>query len=385
MLAAFAAGWVDAVVGGGGLIQLPALLIALPDSTPPASILGTNKVSLGVGDRDQLDHLRDQDQTRLADHRCRWSSASAVGSALGAQLARFLPREYFTPIVLVALIGVGIYTWRRPELGLVTERKHDGRTHYVLTAAIGLGVGAYDGILGPGTGSFFVILLVGVLGYGFLEASAKAKIANLVTNLAAIAVFAAQRRDPVAARADDGRGQPGRRLPRCPDRDQQGQRFVRRVFLVVRRRAADRAAGVRRRRPAAQLTTPAVLRPRSQADQAGFQPGQAGSGAAPLAGHSRGSTDLVQGLGPLGRGGGRGQPQSAERQQGRLHLPDQLGGGGGVARVGAGHVGRLGDRHLRLAVDQPGGQPVAQDPVPPQLSGAGVASRHRSSGPRASW
>ena len=116
--------------------------------------------------------------------------SAAVGSALGAQLAKLLPREYFTPIVLVALIGVGIYTWRRPELGLISERKHDGRKHYGLTALIGLGVGAYDGILGPGTGSFFVILLVGVLGYGFLEASAKAKIANLFTNLAAIVVFA---------------------------------------------------------------------------------------------------------------------------------------------------------------------------------------------------
>src|SRR6476661_7772661 len=84
VLVAFAAGWVDAVVGGGGLLQLPALLIALPDSTPTASI----------------------------------------GSALGAQIARFLPREVFTPIVLVALVVVGIYTWRRPELGLITERKH---------------------------------------------------------------------------------------------------------------------------------------------------------------------------------------------------------------------------------------------------------------------
>ena len=116
---------------------------------------------------------------------------SSVGSALGAQVAQFLPRELFTPIVLVALVVVGIYTWRRPQLGLVTERKHAGRRHYLTTLAIGLAVGAYDGFLGPGTGSFFVILLVGLLGWGFLEASAQAKIANLVTNLSAIAVFAA--------------------------------------------------------------------------------------------------------------------------------------------------------------------------------------------------
>ena len=189
VLAAFAAGWVDAVVGGGGLIQLPALLIGLPDTTPPAAVLGTNKISSVWG-------TATSSITYAVKIRPDWRTivplvlASAAGSALGAQLAHFLPKEYFTPIVLIALIVVGIYTWRRPELGLISQRKHDGRAHYGRTAAIGLGVGAYDGFLGPGTGSFFVILLVGVLGYGFLEASAKAKIANLVTNLSAITVFA---------------------------------------------------------------------------------------------------------------------------------------------------------------------------------------------------
>jgi uncharacterized membrane protein YfcA len=91
--------------------------------------------------------------------------------------------------VLVVLIGVGIYIWRRPQLGMVSMRKHAGRKHYAWTVVIGLMVGAYDGFLGPGTGSFFVILLVAVLGYGFLDASATAKIANLVTNLSAIVVF----------------------------------------------------------------------------------------------------------------------------------------------------------------------------------------------------
>ncbi len=189
IVAAFVAGWVDAVVGGGGLIQLPALLIGLPSSTPPASILGTNKLSSVWG-------TATSSLTYAIKIRPDWRTiiplviGAASGSAVGAQLARFLPKQYFTPIVLVALIAVGYYTWRRPQLGLVSSRKHDGRAHYGRTAVIGLSVGAYDGFLGPGTGSFFVILLVGVLGYGFLEASAKAKIANLVTNLSAIAVFA---------------------------------------------------------------------------------------------------------------------------------------------------------------------------------------------------
>lgn len=190
VLVAFAAGWVDAVVGGGGLIQLPALLIGLPDDTPPASILGTNKVSSvwGTATSSVLYAIKIKPDWRSV---LPLVVGSSVGSALGAQIARFLPREVFTPIVLIALVVVGIYTWRRPELGLLTQRKHTGRRHYLLTLAIGLGVGAYDGILGPGTGSFFVILLVGLLGWGFLDASAQAKIANLVTNLSAIAVFAA--------------------------------------------------------------------------------------------------------------------------------------------------------------------------------------------------
>jgi uncharacterized membrane protein YfcA len=189
VLAAFAAGWVDAVVGGGGLVQLPALLIGLPADTPPAAVLGTNKVSSVFG-------TATSSVTYARKIRPDWRTLlplvlmAAAGSAGGAQLAKYLPKEYFTPIVLVALVGVGLYTWRRPQLGLTSERKHDGSAHYGRTGLIGLGVGAYDGFLGPGTGSFFVILLVGVLGYGFLEASAKAKIANLATNASAITVFA---------------------------------------------------------------------------------------------------------------------------------------------------------------------------------------------------
>ena len=232
LLAAFVAGWVDAVVGGGGLIQLPALLIALPDSTPPADILGTNKVSSVWG-------TATSSLTYAIRVRPDWRTviplvvASAVGAAVGAQLARFLPREWFTPIVLVALIGVGVYTWLRPELGLVSARKHDGGAHYGRTAAIGLGVGAYDGFLGPGTGSFFVILLVVVLGYGFLEASAKAKIANLVTNLSAIAVFAASGSilwvlGLVMGAANLVGGLLGARTAIS-----RGNAFIRRVFLVV--------------------------------------------------------------------------------------------------------------------------------------------------------
>ena len=134
VLAAFVAGWVDAVVGGGGLIQLPALLIGLPPGTPPAAILGTNKVSSVWG-------TATSSVTYAVRVRPDWRTVlplvigAGLGSAAGAQLAKLLPKDLFTPIVLVALIGVGIYTWRRPELGLVSARKHLGGAHYGRTAA----------------------------------------------------------------------------------------------------------------------------------------------------------------------------------------------------------------------------------------------------------
>ncbi|SDS17890.1 hypothetical protein SAMN04488543_1225 [Friedmanniella luteola] len=232
VLAAFAAGWVDAVVGGGGLIQLPALLIGLPADAPPASVLGTNKVSSVFG-------TATSSITYARKIRPDWRTilplvvAAGLGSAGGAQLAKFLPKEYFTPVVLVALVVVGLYTWRRPQLGLVSERKHDGRAHYGRTALIGLGVGAYDGFLGPGTGSFFVILLVGVLGYGFLEASAKAKIANLVTNLSAIAVFAAHGSVLWALGLAMGAANLVGGFLGARTALRQGNGFVRKVFLAV--------------------------------------------------------------------------------------------------------------------------------------------------------
>ncbi len=115
VLAALAAGWVDAVVGGGGLIQLPALLIGLPPGTPPPAVLGTNKLSSIWG-------TATSSVTYAVRVRPDWRTvlplvvSAAAGSALGAQLAKLLPKEAFTPIVLVALVGVGVYTWRRPEL-----------------------------------------------------------------------------------------------------------------------------------------------------------------------------------------------------------------------------------------------------------------------------
>jgi uncharacterized membrane protein YfcA len=115
-----------------------------------------------------------------------------LGSALGAVAASHIPRSAFDPIVLVALVVVGAYVVLKPDLGEVTELRFAGRHHTAAAVGVGVVVGFYDGALGPGTGSFFVFSLVGLLGYSFLEASAKARIANWATNLAALVVFVPQ-------------------------------------------------------------------------------------------------------------------------------------------------------------------------------------------------
>ena len=229
---AFAAGWVDAVVGGGGLIQLPALLIVLPDATPPATILGTNKVSSVWG-------TATSSITYAVKIRPDWRTivplVVGIRGRLGAgRAARPVPAQ---GVLHPDRAG---RPDRRRHLHLAptraragVARKHDGRAHYGRTAAIGLGVGAYDGFLGPGTGSFFVFLLVGVLGYGFLEASAKAKIANLVTNLAAIAVFAASGSILWALGLTMGAANLLGGLLGARTAISRGNAFIRRVFLLV--------------------------------------------------------------------------------------------------------------------------------------------------------
>ena len=188
VLAAFVAGWVDSVVGGGGLIQLPALVIGLPAETSTPEVLGTNKLSSVAGTLVATATYLRRIRVPLAVVVPLVISAFA-GSAAGSSVARFLPKEWLTPIVLVAIIAVGTYTFVRPEMGRNHEARHSGRALTWRVSAIGLVVGFYDGVLGPGTGSFFVIGIVAVLGFGFLQGTVAAKIANLTTNLASILVF----------------------------------------------------------------------------------------------------------------------------------------------------------------------------------------------------
>ncbi|HEV7195137.1 MAG TPA: TSUP family transporter, partial [Pedococcus sp.] len=186
-LAAFGAGWIDAVVGGGGLVQLPALLLAFPGASP-AQLLGTNKLSSIFGTTTSAvtywRRVRPDLRTALP-----MAGVAYLGAIGGALLGLHLPKSAFNPVILAMLVVVGAYTVAKPALGEETALRFAGHRHTVVAMLTGFVIGVYDGALGPGTGSFLVFALVGLMGYAFLEASAKAKIANFATNLGALTVF----------------------------------------------------------------------------------------------------------------------------------------------------------------------------------------------------
>jgi uncharacterized membrane protein YfcA len=187
VLAAFAAGWIDAVVGGGGLIQLPVLLLVPGMATVQA--LATNKLSSAMGTATSSATYYRRVRPGLATA-LPTAAVAALGSAAGALSAASVPDGVLEPVILVALVAVAAYTVLRPAVGGVTELRFSGHRHTVIAALTGAVIGFYDGIAGPGTGAFLVFALVGLLGFAFLEASATAKIINLATNVGALVVFA---------------------------------------------------------------------------------------------------------------------------------------------------------------------------------------------------
>ena len=186
-LAAGMAGFVDAIAGGGGLIQLPALLIGLSNKPIPM-ILGTNKVPAIFGTSFSaaayLKRVKPDLHLTLS-----MAIPAFIGSASGARLASEFPKSVFRPIIVVLLLLVAIYTWKRPQLGMEENLKFTPRVRRFVVGGFGFLIGFYDGIFGPGTGSFLLFILVGVVGYAFLKASATAKLVNIATNLAAILTF----------------------------------------------------------------------------------------------------------------------------------------------------------------------------------------------------
>lgn len=181
------AGFVDAISGGGGLIQLPSLMVGL-STTEPATVLGTNKLPSFIGTSSAVVNYLRRIKIDL-----RFTLAMAVpaflGSWSGAHFASLIPKDFFRPIIVVMLIAVAGYTFTKKELGLVKSHRHTDGKRYIIGAGSGLIIGFYDGIFGPGTGSFIALILVAVIGFAFLEATAITKVVNWGTNLAALISF----------------------------------------------------------------------------------------------------------------------------------------------------------------------------------------------------
>lgn len=184
---AFLAGLIDAVVGGGGLIQLPLLLAVFPSVSIPV-LFGTNKLSSIAGTASAaVQYSRAVSVPfKIAVPA---STAALVGAALGAAIVSFLSAQVLKPMVLVLLLGVALYTWFKPNFGATSVAKQDFHFPRLIACGIGFGLGFYDGFFGPGTGSFLIFAFVRIFGMDMLHASASAKLVNLATNFAALAFF----------------------------------------------------------------------------------------------------------------------------------------------------------------------------------------------------
>lgn len=188
--ASLAAGLVDAIVGGGGLLLVPALFATFPGAAP-ATLFGTNKSASVWGTA--MAAWQFGRRVRL-DARV-WAPAAAVallGSLAGAWAVTRIDGGFLRKALPLILLAVLAYTLARKDLGRHHAPRHAPLREGLTAAAIAAVVGAYDGFFGPGTGSFFVFLLVRALGYDFLHASAGAKLLNVATNLSALALFAAK-------------------------------------------------------------------------------------------------------------------------------------------------------------------------------------------------
>ncbi|GAA2258214.1 UPF0721 transmembrane protein [Streptomyces ruber] len=190
-LAALAAGWIDAVVGGGGLLLLPALLLGLPGGASAAQYaLGTNKAVAIVGTTGAaVTYARKAPvDVRTA---VRIGLAALAGSTAGALVAAGMSTEVLEPVVMVVLLAVGAFVILRPGFGSVPSAGPvSARRVLAAIGLAGVGIGFYDGLIGPGTGTFLVLALTALLHLDLVTASATAKIVNCCTNAGALAMFA---------------------------------------------------------------------------------------------------------------------------------------------------------------------------------------------------
>ncbi|MBK9285169.1 MAG: TSUP family transporter [Sphingobacteriaceae bacterium] len=183
----FIAGFIDAVVGGGGLIQIPMLLINFPN-TNLATLFGTNKIAALAG----TSVAAVQFSRKIKFNYILLITISAfafIASFFGARLVSYVDSKQLKPVILFILILIAVYTFIKKDLGKFQSKNLSLRKQLLWGSILGLVVGFYDGFFGPGTGSFFVLGFVVILGFEFIQASAYTKIINCITNISALIVF----------------------------------------------------------------------------------------------------------------------------------------------------------------------------------------------------
>nr|WP_249116847.1 TSUP family transporter [Ciceribacter sp. L1K23] len=182
-LAAFIAGFVDSIAGGGGLITIPAMLIA---GIPPLQTLGTNKLQSMFGSASatiayaRRGHVDLRSQLPMA-------VMAFAGGAVGAVIASFVPGDVLRVLMPFLLIAIALYFALKPNLS--DEDRHQRMTPFVFGLTFVPLIGLYDGIFGPGTGSFFMLAFVSLAGFGMLKATAHTKLLNFGSNLGAFVIF----------------------------------------------------------------------------------------------------------------------------------------------------------------------------------------------------
>ena len=189
-LASLLAGFVDSIVGGGGLILVPALFATFP-TAHPATLFGTNKGASVWGTAFATWQFSRRVEMRWAAL-LPAAGAGFVASFGGAWLVTVMSPDYLRKLLPLVLLAVLIYTVLKKDLGRSHIPRFSGAREQWVAAAVGALIGFYDGFFGPGTGSFLVFLFVRLLGYDFLSASASAKLVNTATNLAALLLFVAK-------------------------------------------------------------------------------------------------------------------------------------------------------------------------------------------------
>jgi uncharacterized protein len=230
-LAAFAAGFIDAIVGGGGLIQTPAGLVLLPN-LPVSTVIGTLKIPAFSGTA--LASVQYMQKVKI-----KWKLMTLMtllafcAAAGGSYLLSHVHNQFMKPILLVILVCVATYTYTKKDFGTHTEKDHSFGEQVSYSVLISLVIGFYDGFIGPGAGSFLVLAFITLLGFDFLKASAHAKLVNLSTNLGSILFFVGTGRILFAiavpmAIANAIGGTLGARLAIV-----KGNKFIRVFFLII--------------------------------------------------------------------------------------------------------------------------------------------------------